>query len=332
MKQFFPNQSRKLQILVAGRAGIDLNTMDINCSFKDITGYTKSVGGSPANIAQGLAKLGIRTGFIGKVAGNGMGEYIAETFEKMAVDREGMILDKTGAPNCIAMTYILSPTESGSFFYRNGTADLLITPEEISEDYIANASAVVLSGTAFSLSPSREAMFQIIEYAKRNDTKIIMDIDYRPFGWSSKEETAEVTNEALEDCDIIIGNREEFDTTELIHMPGNRDNAASASYYLTKNAKLVIIKDGANGSIGFQRDEEPVRCGIIKTKSIKTFGSGDAYAAGLIYGLLEGFPVLDAMRFGSACASITLQSVSCAEGMPFLDQVNRYLAENKFTE
>jgi 5-dehydro-2-deoxygluconokinase len=250
----------------------------------------------------------------------------------MGIDREGMIFDKTGAPNCIAMTYILSPEESGSFFYRNGTADLLITPEEISEDYIANASAVVLSGTAFSLSPSREAMLQIIEYARRNDTKIIMDIDYRPFGWSSREETAEVTNQALENCHMIIGNREEFDIVEQMRMSGNRDNAVSASYYLKKSAELVIIKDGANGSVCFQKNEEPIRCGIIPTMAIKTFGSGDAYAAGLVYGLLKGFPVLDAMRFGSACASITLQKVSCAEGMPYPDQVNRYLAENKFTE
>jgi len=332
VNSIFSDDTRKLQILVAGRAGIDLNTMDINCSFKEISGYTKSVGGSPANIAQGLAKLGVRTGFIGKVAGNGMGEYIAETFDQLGINREGLIFDKTGAPNCVAMTYILSPSESGSFFYRNGTADLLISPDEISEEYIAEASAVVLSGTAFSLSPSREAMFQIIEYAKRNDTKIIMDIDYRPFGWNSKEETAEVTNQALESCDIIIGNREEFDTVELIRMPGNKDNAASASYYLARKSKLIIIKDGANGSISFQKEEEPLRCGIIKANAVKTFGSGDAYAAGLIYSLLQGFSVEDAMRFGSACASIALQTISCAEGMPYLDQVTQYLNNNKFTE
>lgn len=326
------NNNRKLQILVAGRAGIDLNTMDINCSFKDITGYTKSVGGSPANIAQGLVKLGVRTGFIGKVAGNDMGDYIAETFDQLGIDREGMIFDRTGAPNCVAMTYIKSPTESGSFFYRNGTADLLITPEEISEAYIANAAAVVLSGTAFSLSPSREAMFQIIEYAIRHNTKVIMDIDYRPFGWTSKEETAEVTNRALESCDIIIGNREEFDTVEQVRMQGNRDNAASAQYYLNKKAKVVIIKDGPNGSICYCNGKEPVHCGIIKTKAIKTFGSGDAYAAGFLYGLFNELDFLDAMKFGSACASITLRTVSCAEGMPYPEQVNQYLSDNTFTE
>ncbi len=330
-KSIFDN-NRKLQILAAGRAGIDLNTIDINCSFKDITGYTKSVGGSPANIAQGLAKLGIRTGFIGKVADNGMGEYIAETFDKAEIDREGMIFDKTGAPNCIAMTYIQSPTESGSFFYRNGTADLLITPEEISESYIANAAAVLLSGTAFSLSPSREAMFQIIEYANGHNTKVIMDIDHRPFGWTSKEETAEITNRALEACDMIIGNREEFDMVELIRMPGNRDNAISAEYYLNKKAEMVIIKDGPKGSICYRKGEEPIRCGIIKTKAIKTFGSGDAYAAGLLYGLCNGFTFLDAMKFGSACASITLRTVSCAEGMPYPEQVNQYLLDHIFTE
>lgn len=326
------DKARKLQVLVAGRAGIDFNTMDINCSFSDISGYSKSVGGSPANIVQGLAKMGVRTGFIGKIAGNGMGDYISETFEGSGIDRGGLVTDQTGAPNCMAVTYIVSPTESGSFLYRNGTADLLITPEEISEEYVANASAVVLSGTAFSQSPSREAMFQIIEYGKKHDTKIVMDIDYRPFGWESPEESAEVMDRALEDCQIIIGNREEFDSVEWIRMPGNQDNAVSAAHYLNKNAQLVIIKDGPKGSVGFQRGEEPVRCGIIKADAIKTFGSGDAYAAGLIYSLFQGTSVREAMRFGSAAASIALQTVSCADGMPTPDQVVEYMKHHRFTE
>ena len=322
--------SRPINIIVAGRAGIDLNTMDINCTFKDIRGYTKSVGGSPANIAQGLAKLGVKVGFVGKIADNGMGEYIKETLHNAKVDINGIVFDKTGAPNCVAMTFIKTPVDCGSFFYRNGTADLLLEPQEISEDYIKNAAAVLLSGTAFSESPSREAMFAIISYAKKHKTKVIIDIDYRPYGWKSSEETAIYYNLALESCDIIIGNREEFNAVEYLTMRGNRDNCKSAEIFLNRNASLVIIKDGEKGSIAFTKDKEPIRCGIIKTDALKTFGSGDAFAAGLLYGLFNDMKLLDAMKFGSACASIALKTVGCAEGMPEYDQVISYMAENKF--
>lgn len=332
MNKFTFDLGRPINMIVVGRAGIDLNTIDRNCSFAENTGYTKSVGGSPANIAQALAKLNINTGFIGKVAGNGMGEYIKETFEKAGIQTDGLIFDQTGAPNCVAITYILAPTDCGSFFYRNGTADLLLEPKEVSEDYIKNAAAVLLSGTAFSESPSRDTMFTIIEYAKKHQTKIIMDIDYRPYGWKSMEEASECCYKALEGCHIIIGNREEFNVVEHLTMQGNRDNARSAAEFLSKNAELVIIKDGEKGSVGYTREQEPVRCGIIKTEILKTFGSGDAFAAGLLYGLFHEMDLQKAMQFGSACASIALQTVSCAEGMPNYEQVISYLENHRFTE
>ncbi len=324
--------SRPINIIVAGRAGIDLNTIDISCAFKDNRGYTKTVGGSPANIVQGLAKLGVKVGFIGKISDNGMGEYIKETFEDANVDTNGIVFDKTGAPNCVAITFIKTPVDCGSFFYRNGTADLLLEPSEISQDYIKNAAAVLLSGTAFSQSPSREAMFTIIEYAKMYKTKVIIDIDYRPFGWKSPEETAIYYNLALASCDIIIGNREEFNAVEYLTMRDNRDNDKSAKALLNSNASLVIIKDGEKGSIAFTKDKEPIRCGIIKTKALKTFGSGDAFAAGLLYGLFNDMELIDAMKFGSACGSMALKTVSCADGLPKYKQVISYMTENKFLD
>ena len=68
-------KGRTLEVVPVGRAGIDLNTQTLNVPFKDNRLYAKTVGGSPANIAQGAARLGVRTGFIGKVSGNGMGDY-----------------------------------------------------------------------------------------------------------------------------------------------------------------------------------------------------------------------------------------------------------------
>ncbi len=326
------NLDRPLSILTVGRAGIDLNTLDVDCSFAENRGYTKSVGGSPANIAQALARLNIPTGFIGKVAGNGMGEYIKDTFEAAGINTQGLIFDKTGAPNCLAVTYILSPSNCGSFFYRNGTADLLLSPEDISEDYIKSAAAVLISGTALSETPSRDAVFTILEYAKKHSLKIIMDIDYRPYGWESVEEASEYYNKILEHCHIIIGNREEFNVVEQLTMKGNKDNEKSALWFLDKNAELVVIKDGERGSVGYTNNQAPVSCGIIKTKALKTFGSGDAFAAGLIYGLVHSMELIESLRFGSACASIALQTVSCTEGLPNCQEVEEYLKNHVFTE
>jgi 5-dehydro-2-deoxygluconokinase len=133
-------------------------------------------------------------------------------------------------------------------------------------------------------------------------------------------------------CDVIIGNREEFDAVEYSTMPDNKDNEVSAKHFLNKEAQLVIVKDGEKGSIGYLKDDEPVRCSIIKVAAKKTFGSGDAYASGLLYGLFNDMSLLDAMKFGSACASITLTGMSCGEDMPTVSQTEEFMKSHQFSE
>ncbi len=325
-------KNAKIEVIPIGRANVDFNTQTLNVPFKDNDTYKISVGGSPANIAQGVARLGVKTGFIGKISNDGMGEYIKEVFEDEGIDTTQLIFDEHGAPNCIAITEIISPSNSGSYMYRNGTADTLLAADEIDENYIKDAAAVVISGTALSTEPTRGAMYMVAEYAKKHGTLLIMDIDFRPYGWKTPEETSKHYNKILSMCDIIIGNREEFDATEYLTMPDNKDNEKSAEFFLDKGVQLVIVKDGERGSVGYVKGQEPVRCSIIKVAAKKTFGSGDAYAAGLLYGLFNDMDLLDSMKFGSACAAITLTGMSCGEAMPTVSEVETFLETHEFTE
>lgn len=318
-----------VELVTAGRAGIDLNTTILNASFADVPSFKKSIGGSPANIIQGAARLGLKSGFIGKVSGDGMGEYILNGFRAQSIDVSGICIDRTGAKNCLAITEIVSAGASGiycsedkntfyhgTYLYRENTADMLITPEEINEELIAKAKYVLLSGTAFSVEPSRSAMFQIIDYAKKYKTKIVLDIDYRPFGWKNLQEASACYQKICGMTDLILGNREEFDVVEYTTMPDNKDNDRSASAFLEKGVELVVVKDGANGSAAYLSDGSIIKCGIIPTDIVKTFGSGDAYAAGFLYGVLRKNDILYAMQLGSACASLVLTKIDCAPAMP----------------
>lgn len=331
-------KSGRIDLTLVGRAGIDLNTSAIGCRFSEIPHFTKSVGGSPANIAQGAARLGLKTGFLGKVSRDGMGEYILETFKQAGIDVSGMVLDSSGARNCIALTEIITPDTSGgymtegagfhhgTYLYRSNTADMMYNPHEVCEEIIGASRAVMLSGTAFSQSPSREAMFEILRLARANGTPAVLDIDYRPFGWNTRAETAQCYSQAIAQCKIVIGNREEFDAVEYLSMPYNQDNEKSAKALLEKGVELVIVKDGSRGSIGYTADGGVVRCGAIPTKAVKTFGSGDAYAAGLMYGLLRGKELDYAMQLGTACASLALTTVSCGDAMPVLPAAEEHRA------
>lgn len=320
---------RPIDLVTVGRAGIDFNTTVLNCAFEEVTCFEKSIGGSPANIVQGAARLGLKSGFIGKISGDGMGEYILHSFDKQGIDCSGLCIDRTGARNCLAVTEILSAESSGTYsaqageefhhgtyLYREKTADMLITPEEVSEELLSKTKAVLLSGTAFSASPSREAMFKVLEYAQKHQVMIALDVDYRPFGWKDLNDASQCYQAVCGVAHLIIGNREEFNVVEYTTMPDNRDNARSAKALLAAGVGTVIVKDGARGSAAYQTGADPIRCGVIPTKAVKTFGSGDAYAAGLMYGLLRTKGLRYAVQLGTACASLVLTQISCAPAMP----------------
>lgn len=96
----------------------------------------------------------------------------------------------------------------------------------MNEELIASAKMVLISGTALAASPSREAVFLALDYAKRHGAVIAFDLDYRPYTWKSPQETAIYYNLAAETCDIILGTREEFDMMEQF---GATRNEATAS-------------------------------------------------------------------------------------------------------
>lgn len=325
---------KQYDLLAAGRAGIDFNPVHIGHTFALTPEFTKSVGGSPSNIVIGAAKLGLRTGFIGKTSYDGMGEYICQTFRHFGIGTEGLVFDHTGARNCLAILEVISSENSGAYeskgddcfhgtyLYREKTADMLLCAGEISEEQIAASRSVVVTGTAFSMEPSRSAMFRILELARKHHVTTVLDLDYRPYGWTGLEEASACYQKMLPQCDIILGNRQEFDVVELTAMPENKDNRVSAETMLKNGADIVIVKDGSNGSWGYSKNAAPVFRACIPTKILKTFGSGDAYAAGFMYGFLNGHSLAESIEFGTANASLALAGgISCSESMPSVDQM-----------
>ena len=317
--------NRPLDLITLGRAGIDFNTDQLNCPLEEASSFTRTVGGSPANIAVGGATLSLNVGFIGKVANNGLGRYIVNYFHQKGIDTTNVIFDMSNAVNGLAITEIRSPRDCGAVFYRDNVADLNLTASEINEDYIKKSKILLVSGTALARSPSREAVFTAIEYAKRNNVFVALDIDYRPYTWGSLDEVAVYYNLVCEKCDLIIGNKEEFDLTHRLFTPENCADSTSEKRWLNHNAKIVVVKHGKTGSVAYTREQDEVRCAPFPARLIKTFGAGDAYAAAFLYGLVSGLELSECMKIASASASIVISKVSCSVAMPTVEEIYEYI-------
>ncbi len=309
-------ENRGLDFIAVGRLCIDLNANEIQRPMEETKTFTKYVGGSPANIAIGAARLGLKTGFIGKVSDDQMGRFITDYLQKNKINTDSIVVDKTGAVTGLAFTEIKSPTDCSILMYRDNVADLKLSPTEVSEEYIKQSKALLISGTALAQSPSREAVFLALEHARKHEVVVFFDIDYRPYTWESEAETAVYFNLAAEKSDVIIGTREEFDMMEKLLNYKESNDQVTAERWFSHHAQIVVIKHGGEGSISYTRDGKSHRGGIFKTKVLKTFGAGDSYASAFIYGLMQGLEIPQAMRLGGASASIVISKHSCSDAMP----------------
>lgn len=325
----FPQQ-RELDFIGLGRLCIDLNSNELYRPMEETETFSKYVGGSPANITIALAKLGATTGFIGKVANDQHGRFITSYLQRQGIDTRNVIVDQTGAVTGLAFTEIKSPTECMILMYRDNVADLKLETFEVQEEYIQKAKAILISGTALAASPSREAVFQAVEYARKHGTVIFFDVDYRKYTWKSEEETAIYCNLVAEKADVIMAGREEFDVIETTTGPVRKDDRVTAERWFGHNAKIVVVKHGGRGSTVFTKDGGVFHYGIFPAKQvIKTFGAGDSFAGAFIYGLMQGWPIERCQEFGSAAASIVVSSHSCSDAMPTAEQIEQLIREHQ---
>ncbi|WP_297137165.1 5-dehydro-2-deoxygluconokinase [Terrisporobacter sp.] len=319
---------RKFDIVPIGRMAIDFNPVDVHRTLAESTTFKKYLGGSPANIAVGLARLGKKVGFIGKVSDDRFGEYVVNYFNNEGIDTSNVSKCKNGESLGLTFTEILSPTESSILMYRDGVADLMLDVDDIDEEYIKNTKAIVVSGTALCQSPSREAALKAVELAKKNNTVVIFDIDYRSYTWKNKDEIAIYYSAVAKNSDIIIGSREEFDLTEGL-MVSNSTDSETANRWLEYGNKIVVIKHGKEGSTAYTQDGNSYKIKPFPVKLLKSFGGGDAYASAFLYGLLENWDIMDALEFGSASAAMLVASHSCSQDMPTVEAIKEFIKVEK---
>lgn len=322
------DESKEFDMIPLGRVVVDFNPVDYYKPLSESTTFKKYLGGSPANIAVGLARLGKKVGFIARVSDDQMGDFVTNFFKNEGIDVSHITRCTNGEKLGLTFTEILSETESSILMYRDRIADLQLSVDDIDEEYIKKTKALLISGTALAQSPSREAALKALALAKRNGVKVIFDIDYRPYNWKNADEIAIYYSTVAGQSDIILGSREEFDLTEALIEPGRTDEQ-TAAYWHKKGAKIVVIKHGKEGSTAYTDDGKDYSIRPFPVKLLKSFGGGDGYASAFLYGLLEGWDIMDALEFGSASAAMLVASHACSQDMPGVEAVKEFIAKEK---
>ena len=321
------DQRRPMDVIPVGRVAIDFNPVDYFKTLAESTTFKKYLGGSPANIAVGMARLGRRVGFLGRVSNDRFGDFVTHFFENEGIDTSHIKRCEHGEKLGLTFTEILSPEKSSILMYREGVADLMLHPDDVDEEYIAKSKCLLISGTGLCISPSRDAAFKALLVAKKCGTRVVFDADYRAYTWKNPDEISVYTSLAAEKADIIMGSREEFDLMErLLSLSGTDEQ--SAKYWLKKDAKIIVIKHGREGSMVYTKDSVyTVR--PFPVQALKGFGGGDGYASAFLSALMTGVTLTRALEMGSASAAMLVASHACSQGMPTLQTLQAFIEEKR---
>lgn len=308
--------------VILGRAGMDMFAHPPGTPSEHAAVFHSGLGGSSANIAVGLVKLGAKAALVTSVSDDAVGRFCLNELKKYGVDATYVKSVGGEYRNSLAI-YESKIEDFQNVIYRNGAADFQVTVDDIDAVDLSPYGALVTAGTVFAAEPSRSATFHAFEKARARGLPIIFDIDYRPYSWPSPAVAADVLSRAGAMSDMIVGNDEEFG-----FMAGGIDKGLAKARELSDTgAEIVIYKIGERGAITFSAGEE-IRTGIYPTKAVKPNGAGDGFMAGLLATLAAGRPLKEAVLRGSAVASIVVSQPGCAPALPTTEALERFLAEH----
>lgn len=298
------------RFVVLGRVGMDLTAEPIGAAVPDATGMMVSMGGSSANIAAGLVKLGCAASLVTCVSDDGVGHYCLGQLDAYGIGRDHVRAIRGEERTSLAV--VDARTEGhNTVIYRNNAADFQMSEADVEAVDYARFGALITTGTVFAAEPSRTATFRALDLARAAGLTVIFDVDYRPYSWPSPDVASDVLSRAAALSDVIVGNDEEFDF--MAGGPGR--GLAKARDLAAGSAGIVVYKRGPEGAITFA-DGDEIETGIYKVEALKPTGAGDSFMAGFLASLADGAPMREAILKGSACAAIVVAKPGCAPAMP----------------
>lgn len=329
--------NKKFDVICMGRIAVDLYGQQIGSRLEDMGSFNKYLGGSSGNVAYGTAVQGLKSSMLARVGDEHMGRFLKEELERAGCDTSHLITDK----DRLTALVLLGIKDQDTFpliFYRDNCADMAITAEDVSEEYIASARCLAVTGTHLSHPQTRNAVLTALKYARRNGVKTALDIDYRPVLWGltglgdgetrfveSGEVTAQL-KEVLGLFDLIVGTEEEF------HIAGGSTDSVQALKGVRKvsNAELVCKRGELGCAVFSDTIPESLDDGIniqgVRVDVLNVLGAGDAFMSGLLRGYLNNEGWEQSCAYANACGALVVSRHGCAPAMPTKVELDNYLS------
>jgi sugar/nucleoside kinase (ribokinase family) len=277
-----------------------------------------SIGGCAANVAVDLVRLGKRVGVFGAVGVDPFGGFVVESLAKANVDVSGMVTSPHRGTSC---SLIINVAGEDRRFITTLGANGAFLPEQIPLDAVRQAKVLYLGGYLFVPALENERTIALFRAARAAGVTTVLDVVVAGEGigvGTPWERLAPI----LAETDVFLPNEDE---ARLI--TGKADPNAQAEQFRAAGAKTVVITCGGAGSI-LVNDRMRIRAGVYPIDYVGGTGSGDAFDAGFIMGLLAGGDERECLRWGSAIGASCVRSVSATDGVFTANEAKAFMAKH----
>ncbi|XP_052207406.1 probable fructokinase-4 [Diospyros lotus] len=311
------NNGEKGTIVSFGEMLIDFVPTKSGVSLAEAPGFLKAPGGAPANVAIAVSRLGGRSAFVGKLGDDEFGHMLAGILKQNGVCVDGILFDSC-ARTALAFVTLKADGDREFMFYRNPSADMLLTPEELNLDLIRSAKVFHYGSISLIVEPCRSAHLKAIEEAKQAGVLLSYDPNLRIPLWPSPEEARKQILSIWDKAEIIKVSDNEF---EFLTGSNKIDDEIAMSLW-HHNLKLLLVTLGGEGCKYYTKNFHGA-VDAFHVNTIDTTGAGDAFIGSFLSKLVDDPSILDeesklreVLRFANACGAITTTKKGAIPALP----------------
>lgn len=305
-------------VITIGRIGVDIYPLQIGVGLDEVTSFGKFLGGSASNVAVAAAKYGLKSAVITRTGADSFGRYLQNELTRLGVDNR-FVSEVPGLNTPVVFCEIYPPDDFPLYFYRDPIApDLIIKPAELDLNAISNAKIYWSTVTGLSQEPSRTS-HHVAWDAREKKQHTILDLDYRPMFWASKELASAEVEKALSKVTIAIGNKEECEVAV-----GETEPLRAADALLERGVEIAVVKQGPKGVLAKTKDEL-VEVPPYFVDVVNGLGAGDSFGGAFCYGILQGWGLEKILKFANIAGAIVATRLECSTAMPTFEEVDEIL-------
>jgi 2-dehydro-3-deoxygluconokinase len=302
----------ELDVLTAGEALVLLAAQEPG-ALEDVESFRRFSAGAELNVAIGLARLGLRVGYLSRVGDDAFGRFLGAVLEREGLSRDLVAIDPARSTGFMLKSLAREGADPAIDYYRRGSAASAMDAAELARATPLRARHVHLTGILPALSTGcRDLAFALARAARAEGRRISFDPNLRPRLWASSADMIATLDALAAESDLVLPG-----LAEGRLLTGRDTPAGIAAFYLDRGAAAVVVKLGAEGA--YCADREGLRLhvpGVRVERVVDTVGAGDGFAVGVVSGLLEGLPLEAAARRGNAIGARVVQFPGDCDGLP----------------